>query len=67
MKEEKKKVVSEFMSKNSKAQLIDKMVAAGLSEIDMSAVQRLPISMESQMEIVNHILYERAMEDTAGK
>tara|TARA_R110000765_G_scaffold254975_4_gene355770 strand:- start:823 stop:1026 length:204 start_codon:yes stop_codon:yes gene_type:complete len=67
MEEEKKKVVSEFMSKNSKAQLIDKMVAAGLSEIDMSAVQRLPISMESQMEIVNHILYERAMEDTAGK
>ena len=33
MEEEKKKVVSEFMSKNSKAQLIDKMVAAGLSEI----------------------------------
>jgi hypothetical protein len=62
-KEKKEKIINSYMAKKSQAQLLDKMQAAGLEAVDISAIQRLPISVESQMEIVNHILYEKAMEE----
>ena len=55
--------VKDFMSKKSKATLLDKMEALGLNEMDMKAIQRLPITIESQMRIVDNLIYTKIMKD----
>ena len=38
---DKSMAINDFMSKNSKASMLDKMNAIGLSEMDIKAIQRL--------------------------
>ena len=58
----KKVAIAAYMAKNSKAQMLDKMEAAGMCALDISVIQRLPISLENQMNIVDDILFAKTQE-----
>ena len=60
--ETKKVAIAAYMAKNSKAQMLDKMEAAGMCALDISVIQRLPISLENQMNIVDDILFAKTQE-----
>ena len=60
---DKQKVIDDYMAKKSNAKLQDKMQSMGLSDFEIQTLKRLPISHESIVEIVNQLIYKKAMDE----